>query len=73
MKKISEKRRMVAVAPLVGSVDRNYFEVRRMQPKDVAPLVGSVDRNHRVGNEIRGGIVAPLVGSVDRNMLWRSS
>ena len=44
----------VRVAPLAGSVDRNF--IRRSagdDAGDVAPLAGSVDRNSELGNALR--------------------
>ena len=60
------------VAPLAGSVDRNWTSKSILVELDVAPLAGSVDRNE----QLTGGVetlfkVAPLAGSVDRNGLYR--
>ena len=55
------------VAPLAGSVDRN-FEGRGITGKSlVAPLAGSVDRNGVQRQTPASAGVAPLAGSVDRN------
>ena len=35
----------VLVAPLAGSVDRNFWKVKIDLAQEVAPLAGSVDRN----------------------------
>ena len=56
------------VAPLAGSVDRNYVVRHFGPPSAVAPLAGSVDRNAFTLKDF--GLVllvAPLAGSVDRN------
>ena len=59
----------IKVAPLAGSVDRNFSWRRTLTlPSAVAPLAGSVDRNALV--EVVDPYiqhVAPLAGSVDRN------
>ena len=58
------------VAPLTGSVDRNFSLVPAGPVQGVAPLTGSGGRNvlHcKDQGEIVG--VAPLTGSVDRNMI----
>ena len=57
------------VAPLAGSVDRNFnphYVINLLNA--VAPLAGSVDRNSTIGNELLSTWVAPLAGSVDRNL-----
>ena len=55
------------VAPLAGSVDRNFAVCAPAARGRVAPLAGSVDRNPQpVYIDTEGG-VAPLAGSVDRN------
>ena len=58
-----------AVAPLAGSVDRNFrAEIAHIHHLDVAPLAGSVDRNNAArGQKRKKSKVAPLAGSVDRN------
>ena len=56
------------VAPLAGSVDRNWHKLIYRLYSSVAPLAGSVDRNFDGPITQGHGInVAPLAGSVDRN------
>ena len=56
------------VAPLAGSVDRNFDDVaRHILTTLVAPLAGSVDRNFVKNGHLSQIRVAPLAGSVDRN------
>ena len=60
---------MEKVAPLAGSVDRNYADPRLNEKDQVAPLAGSVDRNKLSAFiPICNSMVAPLAGSVDRNL-----
>ena len=61
---------IVFVAPLAGSVDRNYSESKsRLWRILVAPLAGSVDRNEAIVlSWHQKAWVAPLAGSVDRNL-----
>ena len=61
---------LVWVAPLTGSVDRNYHKGRCCVNPCVAPLTGSVDINESF-EPYRPYMVAPLTGSVDRNGLSR--
>ena len=57
----------LAVAPLAGSVDRNFSRRELDTGDEVAPLAGSVDRNsYQMTYSLNDG-VAPLAGSVDRN------
>ena len=61
---------VMRVAPLAGSVDRNYLLHKKKLLAIVAPLAGSVDRNLLA--QITWSYwdnVAPLAGSVDRNQL----
>ena len=61
------------VAPLAGSVDRNYIPSEIPGLPGVAPLAGSVDRN-TVDQPYTGDLdVAPLAGSVDRNNVSMSA
>ena len=56
------------VAPLAGSVDRNFKRCTESDTTDkVAPLAGSVDRNAVSRPPPPAAFVAPLAGSVDRN------
>ena len=58
------------VAPLAGSVDRNFLRRNFRLSVSVAPLAGSVDRNKERSRRWRGSRdVAPLAGSVDRNAI----
>ena len=62
--------RVPLVAPLAGSVDRNWHMSSASRlPIAVAPLAGSVDRNMYSGFKVpKERSVAPLAGSVDRNL-----
>ena len=64
-------RKVEGVAPLAGSVDRNWHKlIYRLYSSGVAPLAGSVDRNAPVRQFELRDRVAPLAGSVDRNLAF---
>ena len=59
---------VTGVAPLAGSVDRNWTIRSASSSTSVAPLAGSVDRNRERDVLHFRLFVAPLAGSVDRNV-----